>query len=336
MFSNQRSRGMSGLLVVPVACLLIGASHAAAQPQEKRPKPDGPPADVLRGPNVDDNSVPGQRNRFGGGNARDRGQGRDATPARMFVQALGVLRGQDAPADTRLTADQEASLKKLHEQFRADQRAFAEKHRDEVLELRRQVSPENRRKIDQRLRGMPGFAGLPGGQGDRKGDKPLGRPDRSPRDEMNEDSMQEMSAKDDAAAMNRLREIAEQAPDPATLQTKSWAVLSAPQKELVEQELKRLREAGAKRGDAQPGDPGRLPPGVIGDDGKVDLSKLPPRLRERIEKLPPDQREKALQRLIEQNRAREGKKGAPRTGQRPAPDMDDVNVPSPDSAPERR
>ncbi|HRJ50031.1 MAG TPA: hypothetical protein PKU91_05835, partial [Phycisphaerales bacterium] len=46
--------------------LALAAGQANAQPEKKRPA--GPPPDhVLKGPHVEDNSVPGQRGRFAGG-----------------------------------------------------------------------------------------------------------------------------------------------------------------------------------------------------------------------------------------------------------------------------
>lgn len=341
------------MVALSAAVLLAVCGQAWARQDAPKPSDKSSEDAVLRGPEVKDNSVPGTRGKFGGTGSAKENRGQQPIPPRVMLQAVNVLKSDSTPEADRLTAEQEKQVRAVQEEFRASQKAYFDEHRDEIMKLRSELGPENRRKLDERLRSLPGF----NREGGRPGDKPQGRPDRKPGknadkqtpdgDQM-QDGMQAASEADQIAAMSRLKELAEQAPDAKDAQTRAWAVLSASQKALVEKELQRIRkEASQRKPGEQPaaGGPPALPPGAIGPDGKLDMSKLPPNMRQRLENLPPDEREKAIKRLMErsagQNKDGKGKgngkggkgdgKGRPENGDgaKPPPPMDDVNVPPP-------
>lgn len=164
--------------------LLTLAGTATAQPDRRPDGPrDGQPA--LRGPDVRDNSVPGEKRRFAPG----KGQGKDrlddrGTPPRLFMQAIRVLKDNETPDDARLTPEQDKELQSIQNDFRGEMKAYLDDHREEVQGLREKIGPEARAKLENKLRaaGFPGGGRLGGGPGDGPGTKrgPDGRPEGGP------------------------------------------------------------------------------------------------------------------------------------------------------------
>lgn len=319
--SGRLSRGgLAGL--VCAGALVLASGQAWARQEGQKPSDDA----VLKGPEVRDNSLPGSRGKFSGGTAgpKEKKKMDQGVPPQVLLRAVAVLKSDSVPEADRLTSDQESKIRSVQEDFRTKQKAFFEEHRDEIMKLRSELSPENQRKVDERLRAIPGFGREgPAGRPERR--SPKGKPEAKNGDEMQQGK--EASGSEQTAALAKLKELAEKAPDPKDAQTRAWAVLSDSQKVLVEKELQRLRKEG-RPGEA--GAEGRLPEGLIGADGKVDMSKLPPRLRERFEKMTPEEREKAIQRLKERGVEHgKGKGKDAEDGEKEAPSMDDVKVPAP-------
>jgi hypothetical protein len=251
------------------------------------------PAGGLEGPKVTEPSAPGVNRKFtsGGGNK----EAVRPTPMPIFVRAFGVLRGDKADDATRLSEDQIASLEKIGEAHRAAMTAYVSEHRAEIEALRDALPPEERRRVDGRLRELSGGRGERGPDGVKGGKPPKGeRPAGDAPDAM--DPMSDAPSKDGAKpekatgdAMGRLRELMEGAPNAADAQAKMWAVLTEAQRPVVEKELARVKEEASKRG-AERGK-GK---GAGKGDGQVDMEALPPRLRERLENMTPEEREKAI------------------------------------------
>jgi hypothetical protein len=255
------------------------------------------PAEGLEGPKVTDPAAPGTNRKFtgGGGNARERAQ---QTPMPAFVRALQALEGEKAAESVRLTSEQAASLKKMGEDYAAAIQSYRAEHRAEIEKLRDMLPPQERRRVDGFLREGAGRGGKPNAKGEQKPAK---------QDPMQEDPMSEGGVKSPAdaeAAKARLRELLEGAPSVADAQAKMWAVLSAEQKPVVEKELARMREEAGKRGAGK----GAKGDGKAAPGGEIDMSKLPPRLRERLEKMTPEEREAAI-RQYRERRETEGKRG---------------------------
>lgn len=110
--------------------LVLGAGLAVAQPAD-RPAP--PPADApLGGPRVERDRPPVNEEGFGGNPDRRRGGDR-GLPMREFTEIIDQLRGEKAPANLRLTPEQEKTLAQLREDFqrRAEENRRAARERRE-------------------------------------------------------------------------------------------------------------------------------------------------------------------------------------------------------------
>ena len=192
-------------------------------------------------------------------------------------------------------------------------RAYRDSHRSEIETLREMLPPQERRRVDGFLRdeGPRGARpAKPNGKQDNKKDQ---TPVAMKGDPMQADPRSEGGKPADAeAAKARLKELLEGAPSPADTQAKMWGVLKADQKVVVEKELARLKDEASKRG-GRPGAAGGA--GGKGAQGDIDVSKLPPRMRERLEKMTPEEREAAIQEYRKRREADE--KGGKRDPKKP-------------------
>jgi hypothetical protein len=301
---DAKARGGRVLLLSAAAIVLtceLACGLAMGQSGSEPEKDDA----VLRGPDVKDNSVPGNKGKFSGGGANDRQRREQAVSARTMMQAVEVLKKDSTPQADRLTDAQAKELKSVQDEFRASQKKFFEENREELVALRGKLSPEARRKVDERLRAIPGFNERPAQAQRGKKAKDDAKDSKKESDEMTSDSMESMSGEsqgDQAAVLQRLKEIAAKSPDPKDAQTRSWAVLSASQKKLVEAEMQRI--AKDRGGMPEQREMDRMPELKKDADGKIDISSLPPAMRERLEKLTPAERERALERIAERAKNR--------------------------------
>jgi hypothetical protein len=296
----------------------VVASAGLAAAQEK--KQADAEKTVLGGPAVNDAGLPGQKRSFSaaGKSRKDRMEER-GTPPRIFIQALGVIRGDQVGEGARLTAGQDEMIRVIHEDFQATMRAYREAHHQEVAALRDKLSPESRAKFDERTRAA-GFGG--GGDLERRPGKGKGK-DAAKKGEK-ADEMMDAPAKGkgkgaagsegDEAIKQRLVEIMEGAPKPKDAQAKVMSVLNEPQKSLVGAEIERLRKESEEK----------RPKAAAGAAG-ADLSGLPEGARERLKNMTPEQREQAVKRFQERRAQRQGGEA------KPAPSADEANVPKPDS-----
>lgn len=303
------------------------AGLAFAQPEEKKAPPS---EDLLKGPAVRDNSIPGQNRKFGTGPADRRNAQR--TPGMPVVaRAINVLRGESA-GEHRLTEDQDSRLKKVMSDFEAETRTYLQTHREEIARLVKSLPADERARVQRQIgEGRPARRGA-----DRETERPASEPMMQ----------EEMSAEDAAKARARVAEIFAGRPKPEDAQAKAWVVLNDSQKKLVQDEIARLqKEAESRMGKpAEPAKPGEMPkPGERANpadlakqlEGKtpdeiMNDARVPEALRERLRNMSPEERARAVERFRE--RLRNGE-GLPRRGQdKPAPKPDEVNVPkSPDS-----
>ena len=136
--STFQGRVLAGLLALSAA-----AGLAQAQPKTDEP--------ALKGPEVKDNSLPGQKRSFGEG-SKDKKAADRPTPFPVVMKALDALRGEQAGGN-RLTDDQDAKLKVVQEEFQKSTREYLEKNRDEVATLRGKLTTEDRSKFDQAFGG---------------------------------------------------------------------------------------------------------------------------------------------------------------------------------------
>jgi hypothetical protein len=288
---------------------------------------DGKPADgTLEGPKVKDNSIPGQKRGFGEG--KERKAGERPTPMPVIVKAMDVLRGEKA-GENRLSEEQETKIKAVMDEFRDSTKTYMDTHRDEVMSLRAQLSPEDRAKVDQAFGGegrplRPGKGGFKGGDKKEDGGKPKGPPkDGDPMMEAPGEG-KPVDAEVSSKARARLTEIAVGRPKPEDAHAKAWAVLTESQRAILDAEVKKLsEEMGKKLREGRPGPDlsdlkGKTPEEIMNDP------RVPERLRERLKNIPAEERQEAIKRFLERERG-------PKEGgeKKPTPKSSDVNVPRP-------
>lgn len=362
MRSNVRGL-VTGLMLMALA------GGATAQPSSDK---QGDP--VLRGPRITDNSAPGERGSFGG--SRGKGAQQRPIPQPVFMKAVMTLNADGAPAETRLSAEQEDQLKAIEQEFRDSQREFIKQHRDEVRELSGQLPPEDRARLRELIGAQGGEGGrlgkslkdAPGKPPSRGGKKNAEKPEaeKAP-DEMMAPPTEMSGAKPDEqqvqAAREKFKSLMEQAPRLEQARGKMWAVLSEPQRQAVEGEIKKVREemqarqieeskkkkaaGGGKGADKSPdakntdepvrkrpgsGDAKRRPdakggPALDNPPVAIDDSRIPAKVRERLKDLPPEQREEAIKKIRE-NRAAQADKPKGKPGK----NADRKRKPPPDGA----
>ncbi|MEI7657515.1 MAG: hypothetical protein WCK33_05560 [Phycisphaerae bacterium] len=288
-----------GMWFVPVAVLI--AACGAANAQESK-SPDQQP---LRGPTVRDDTVPGESRRFTGGAQRRKDSVGASIPNRVFVKAIDSLRDEQADPTIRLAPEQADRIAKIERDLRQKQLAFLSEHRDEIAEIRRSAPPEMRRRIEQLF---PGSAGARARRNAEENavDQPAKAGPSESDGQMQMDGA-DATMRDDKAAAEAIRDRAaallEAAPKVEEVHGSVWAVLTPAQREHVEKQVERLKaELAAKRDEAKGNrkekeadavKTGASPAPAVAPD----LSKLPPRIRERWESMTPEQREEALKRL---------------------------------------
>lgn len=305
---------------------LVASAGLAVAQDSNRPARDKPAGAPLGGPAVRDAGIPGEKRSFAntGKSPRDRMESR-GVPARVFMQAINVIRGDQVGEGARLTAGQEELIRAVQADFQSSMKSYMDAHRDEVSALRSQLSPESRAKFDQRTRAAGlGGPGGPEGRAGKAKRTPDGRPAKKggagadhPAEEMDAPGKPAPgapgSAGNDEAVKRRLVELMEAAPKAKDAQAKVMSALSEPQKALVKTEIERLRKKGEQ--DRSPG--AAAAPGT-------DMPALPENARERLKNMTPEQREEAMKRLRE-------RRGQGQGGQaKPAPGIDEVDVPAPE------
>jgi len=292
----------------------VGLAGVCFAEPEKQAMP--PTEDVLKGPAVKDNSVPGQNRRFGTGPA-DRRMAQRSPAMPVVVRALNVLRGEQA-GEHRLSEDQDGRLKKVLSDFESETRTYLQTHREEISRLVKSLPAEERTRVNRQFgEGRPARRGA-----DREAERPAADP-------MMRD---EMAPTDAAAARARVAEILAGRPKPEDAQAKAWSVLTDAQKKLVQEEIARLqKEAESRTGTpAKPGEemnPGELAKQLEGKtpDEIMNDARVPEALRERLRNMSPEERARAVERFRE--RLRNGEWRPQRGENKPAPRPDEVKVP---------
>ncbi|MDX2146125.1 MAG: hypothetical protein SFZ23_01280 [Planctomycetota bacterium] len=314
----------------------------------------------LSGPKSRAEEVPGQNKTFADARARyaERSVGQEE-----FLRAFRVLRGDAAAPEVKLTGEQEEKLRELERSLRQEQREYVQSHRAELATLGQTLgmpmpamsdepgkARENERAFRQWMNQLRQQNATRGAKGQAKADAASGKTG----DQMQGDPMGNASPEDRARdkARDRLRQIFQGAPKPEETQTRMWAVLSPEQQKLVRAEVDRVRaEQNGRAGEALRERMGKADKPLTLDDPRI-----PERLRERIKNMSPEDREKAMERLRQRldnqrnnaagnpakpagdagNGKGEGGKGKSGKGRgkssdaKPAPSMDEVDVPSPD------
>ncbi|MFO0859574.1 MAG: hypothetical protein U0570_03395 [Phycisphaerales bacterium] len=260
--------------LMTAALVMIAAGAPAAlggDPQEP----------VLKGPQVTDGGVPGSRRAFGDGQGGDLKQklADRPIPQMQFMRALGVLRDENTPASARLTDDQQQKIRAINQEFEQSMRSFREAHKGEFEEMRGQFGDRGRPQ-PPRGEGKPGDGEM----------QPPPPPPPGPNGEGGE--------KGNAAARQKFEELRAQAPNPKDAQAKIFAVLTDEQKPLVQQKLEEVKKEMTERG-LEGRARAEVQRRLAKQGGKGNGENLPPKLREKLESMTPEEREQAVQKFRE-------------------------------------
>lgn len=338
----MRKQLHGGMNLILSACVIAAcAGLAMAQPDRGRPAGEKPVQkdgqnedDVLRGPKVRDDAKPGEMGRFAPREGR-----RDEIPHSMVVRFLKKMASEETPADVRLSAEQVTKIEEFEKAHQEAIKAYRETHRDEVMQLREVLPPQDRRRVDAMLNGPEGQRGRPGegrpgegrpegkpGEGRPGAGKPgEGKPDAAKPDERRRGPRDgdEMAPGDDPMkfetpagreevekAKGRLKEIGDGAPKPGPVTEQMYAVLTEPQREHAKKEIQKQRDEMRKRAEerakgreGKEGDPAKGAPMDAKPARPGEADRMPPGVREKIESLSPDEREKLRRMSPEEKRA---------------------------------
>lgn len=298
-------------MIPTVAILLVLAAGAAARPEPPHGGREGAGGPPLGGPAVDDVNLPGRGRTFGEGMDMDR-KPAGRLDARLVQRALESMRA-DAPRGLAIGEEQADEIKDIMDDYRAEMRAFRAEHAEELQRLRAAAG------VNAQERGPGGAGGPPppppGGEragppagGERRGEgmPPEGAPprkgprgDRGPRPEPTPEQQ---------TARQQLRELMSKGPKAEALHARIWDVLRPEQRDLLNNRIEEMRREENARGNnamgmgMEPGRPGRDedrgPGGRDGarpDDDRGE--RVMERLQRRLDRLPPEERDRALQRI---------------------------------------
>ncbi len=338
-----------------MVALLFTAGAAAAGRLAEPPKGDEP---VLKGPPVKERAVPGVVNTFG--QSQEARRMAERIPPEVLREALSVLTREDTPEAIRASEELEAEFRAVGDELRTATRKYMAEHREELIELRKDANLSGRaaQELDRAL----------GRRGGQSPDATAPRGGRRP-DTMEPDQptppMDEAAEARQEAARQRLRELMSGAPRVEDYMTRIWEKLSPAQREAVDAKLDEYRKQEARRreemyvrqrvGQRTSEGPGATPQKSENDmmsrenaarseqdrpgqpmRPNVAAAQRRERLMRLFDTLSPEQQEMLLERL--ENAARDGVPGpsgrraarGPREADKPAPGMDEVDVPKPE------
>lgn len=315
---NARLRRISALAV------LLAAGAAIAAP----PAPSEPSDAPLRGPRVQDRDVPGHTAKFG--EMDDKRMRAARVPIRIFMASVKDLTSEETPAELRPTGAQQESIDAIEKEMGELQRSM----------MRQRRAAQGERGPDAAVPGRPGAPPAPDDQQrprqrpqraqDADGMAPEGAPGPQRRQRVGPGAQDGAPPVGDDKRRARAQEMMnfEPPPEVEALRVRAWEVLTEPQQEFVRERIQlRMEEVRARMQDRA----GKGAPDA-GPDG--DNNPRADRLRQRaqqmspeeilalIEKLPPERQARALERFrryLEQEMSAD----------KPAPEMDEVEVPAP-------
>lgn len=283
------------LLAAASLAIVAGTSVSLAEP------PPPPPGSPLGGPAVEDTTPPGGAKTFDGERHRGQAPGLELRELGAQVRRLG---GPDAPEGLALSEQQRQDLRTILNDYRGAMRAFFRANEEEITALRERAGlpPMRAQRTQRGERGERGERGRRrGGDSERPRDGMDGPPEGMDGPEgrrggpaAGERGERGAPTPEQAEAREALAKLMAKGPSAADTSKKIYAVLTPEQRAHVEREMKKAAERRAearKRGAA---------------DGGMGVEDLPPRVRERLESLSPEEREEAIRRWRERRGERDG------------------------------
>ncbi len=334
-----RAKTRAAFLVA--ACgLLIGAPALAQDDVKPGSAADAP---VLQGPKVSDERAPGTDSRFSMGMERSRESERPI-PLGVYEKELRKLSGEKAGDDVRLSAEQEAAIKKIIGEHRSAMRAFYQQHRDEIAAIRGGDRPSD--AISPATRDSTRLGARRGDrQGannrqntdqttDRRGDQNTGRStDRNAGSDAGQSDKKTGQARRRGAsrragqgamspeAREKMKALRAKGPQESVVISKIWGVLNETQRGRLQSRFEQIREdTMRKRGQRKIAQRR----GAGGTDEGDGADRAPTRARQRLEAMTPEQRREAIERR-RQKRSSSGSDAPvrPKDGKANAPKKDD-------------
>jgi hypothetical protein len=255
----------------------------------------------LKGPPVKQDRPAGLGGQFSEGKEDRKGPMTERVPMRIYAEAIDKLRGESAPEGLRLSEQQNLQIRQIEANFRNTMQEYVRRTRE-----------ENAAK------------GKPAGQ---------------EADQMTEETRRA-----------RAQELVRNAPNPTDAQVKVYALLSPEQQKFVQAEVakaqgemeKRRSEEYAQRLLKKKQGDGAKPPEAQAPAAPDATLNLGPegrerarRIIERLQQLPPEEREQILRRLEAELDRRatggDGQRRRPPQGEgKVPPRIDDVKVPQPE------
>ena len=313
-----------------VLSLMLVSGAATAQDAE-RP--------LLSGPEVED-SRPGLVEDSFGEMATGKAKlgAMAAIPAQDLRKIMQGMNKEDAPAEIRLSQEQNERVRELMAEYSRERRAWMNENREELAELRAAA-------------GMPERASDTGGGRDRRAPQgeernmmepieatgarraPAARVP-APEGDGSGGRGREVKTPEQEAAAQRLREFMAKGPTTGDLQRRIYAELSPEQQKFVDDEVRRMadergdqremekikrrqqdreakaEQAGGPERQGRAGGGGRIDwDAVLPADGSVNLDALPERARARLESLSEDEQRKALEAFRKRTEQQRGVRG---------------------------
>jgi hypothetical protein len=286
---NTFVRRLDGRAAVAACAMTLVACAGVAIGSDDQP---------LKGPAVKDAGIPGEHRRLTEGQGFDRKDRERPIPQRMFMRAIGELRGESASENLRLTSEQGDKIKSINEGFMAEMEKYRAAHRDEAQALMKDLAPEDRRRAAEMLGvGPRGGEGRDRFKGDAKGKGPKNAGGEHPA--KGNDAMEGMegrgAGKPDPAkaegARTAMRQLFENAPKPDDTRVQIYAVLRPEQKEFVQKQLEKFRQDGDRMAGERKA--GEIKKKLEQGDDKKSLKRE--EMREKLKDMTPDERRKAME-----------------------------------------
>ncbi|MFI4893797.1 MAG: hypothetical protein ACIAQ0_10245 [Phycisphaerales bacterium JB058] len=285
---------------------------------------------LLSGPEVNDSRPALVEENFGGemkmGKARLGAM--DAIPANDLRQILRDLGSPEADPLIRLSEEQVERIRELMREYEQDRRAYLQENREEFEALRQAAGiggDRGRPEAAERDMREPEGQERAGRQARPRAERgPVGEegPERGPR--RGPAGAGAEPTPEQEAARRELRAFMQAGPSSGDLQRRIFAELSPEQQQFIDEEVllraeeraqerdmamleRRRRDRAEEAPGARPGrTPGQAQAGnrqridwsqVYSEDGSINLEALPERIRQRIENLDDEQRQRVLDAL---------------------------------------
>jgi gas vesicle protein len=275
------ARLITHFALAPLALALLAGSASLASADD----------DALQGPAVKDRSMPGETRQFSPGARDGKGARKDqrGMPHLAFGAGVRWLGSDEAPADVRLSDDQQTKIKAIHDEFRGQLKAYRDDHARELDTIMDELPERAQQRLERFLSGEPGGPGEKAGKGAKppKGER-AARREPPPAMDGDDVGMGAPPTQEQQAAMEKLKELMDGAPKPTEAHAKIAALLSDAQKKALESKVQEIESTMSDR------------QGQRRERAAKALKELTPEQREKFKNMSPEERKAAIQKRRQQ------------------------------------